>query len=54
MAEAFGGRGWFVTKAEELEPVLKEALADSRANIVNIMISARSQRKPQQFAWLTR
>lgn len=54
MAEAFGGRGWFVTKAEELEPVLKEALADNKANIVNIMISARSQRKPQQFAWLTR
>lgn len=54
MAEAFGGRGWFVTKVEELEPVLKEALADSKANIVNIMINARSQRKPQQFAWLTR
>ena len=54
MAEAFGGRGWFVTKAEELEPVLKEALADNKANIVNIMISARSARKPQQFAWLTR
>ena len=54
MAEAFGGRGWFVTKVEELEPVLKEALAEPKANIVNIMISARSQRKPQQFAWLTR
>jgi 2-hydroxyacyl-CoA lyase 1 len=54
MAEAVGGRGWFVTQPDELEPVLKEALADPKANIVNIMIDARSQRKPQQFAWLTR
>jgi hypothetical protein len=38
----------------ELEPTLREALADKKANIVNIMIDAKSQRKPQQFAWLTR
>lgn len=54
IAEAFGGRGWFVTEPDELEPVLREALADPKANIVNIMISAKAQRKPQQFAWLTR
>jgi 2-hydroxyacyl-CoA lyase 1 len=52
--EAFGGKGYFVTKVAELEPTLREALADKKANIVNIMIDAKSQRKPQQFAWLTR
>ncbi|MCA9844940.1 MAG: oxalyl-CoA decarboxylase [Dehalococcoidia bacterium] len=52
--EAFGGKGYFVTKVAELEPALKEALADPKPNIVNIMIDAQSQRKPQEFAWLTR
>lgn len=52
--EAFGGKGYYVTKVAELEPTLKEALSDTKANVVNIMIDAKSQRKPQQFAWLTR
>ena len=54
MAEIYGGKGFFVTRPEELEPVLKEALATTKPSIVNIMISAKSGRKPQQFAWLTR
>jgi 2-hydroxyacyl-CoA lyase 1 len=54
MAEIYGGKGFFVTQPEELEPVLKEAFATPKPSIVNIMISARSQRKPQQFQWLTR
>jgi 2-hydroxyacyl-CoA lyase 1 len=54
MAEIYGGKGFFVTRPEELEPVLKEALATEKPSIVNIMIDARSQRKPQQFQWLTR
>ncbi len=54
MAEIYGGKGYFVTTPEELEPALKEAMAQDKPSIVNIMISARSQRKPQQFAWLTR
>jgi 2-hydroxyacyl-CoA lyase 1 len=54
MAEIYGGKGFFVTSNEELGPVLKEALATEKPSIVNIMISAKSQRKPQQFAWLTR
>ncbi|MEE9282370.1 MAG: thiamine pyrophosphate-binding protein [Myxococcota bacterium] len=52
--EAFGGRGWFITKPEELAPALKDALADPSPNIVNIMIDPRAQRKPQKFGWLTR
>jgi 2-hydroxyacyl-CoA lyase 1 len=54
MAEIYGGKGFFVTRPEELKPVLEEALATEKPSIVNIMISAKSQRKPQQFAWLTR
>jgi 2-hydroxyacyl-CoA lyase 1 len=52
--EAFGGKGYFVTTPAELKPALESALADDRPTIVNIMIDARSQRKQQQFAWLTR
>ena len=52
--EAFGGRGYFVTEPAELQTVLKEALNDPNPNLVNVMIDPRSQRKPQQFGWLTR
>jgi len=51
--EAFGGRGYAVTKVDELGPTLKEALNDPMPNIVNIMIDPRAQRKPQKFEWLT-
>jgi oxalyl-CoA decarboxylase len=52
--EAFGGKGYFVTKPEELEPALKSALADSGPTIVNIMIDPKATRRPQKFQWLTR
>jgi 2-hydroxyacyl-CoA lyase 1 len=52
--EAFGGKGYFVTTPDELAPTLKKALEDPTPSVVNIMINPRSQRKPQQFAWLTR
>jgi 2-hydroxyacyl-CoA lyase 1 len=54
MAEIYGGKGFFVTEPSQLRPALEEAMATDKPSIVNIMISARSQRKPQQFAWLTR
>ncbi len=54
MAEIYGGKGFFVTRPEELRPRLEEAMATDKPSIVNIMISARSSRKPQQFGWLTR
>lgn len=54
MAEIYGGKGFFVTRPEELRPALEEAMATDKPSIVNIMISARSSRKPQQFGWLTR
>jgi len=54
MAEIYGGKGFFVTEPGQLDPVLREAFATPKPSIVNIMINARSQRKPQQFGWLTR
>jgi 2-hydroxyacyl-CoA lyase 1 len=52
--EAFGGDGYFVETPDQLMPALQSAFASNRPNIVNIMISAQSRRKPQQFEWLTR
>jgi 2-hydroxyacyl-CoA lyase 1 len=54
IAEAFGCKGWFVTKPEQLRPSLYAAMTDSRPSIVNIMISGSSAGKPQPFNWLTR
>ncbi|GAB4333402.1 MAG: oxalyl-CoA decarboxylase [Dehalococcoidia bacterium] len=54
MIEGFGGKGYFVTKVAELRPALEEAMASDMPTIVNIMINPRANRKPQQFAWLTR
>ena len=52
--EAFGGKGYFVTELAELDATLKKAVDDPTPSIVNIMIDPKAQRKPQQFAWLTR
>lgn len=52
--QAFGGRGWFVERPEELGSALREALADPGPTLVNVMIDPRAQRKPQPFEWLTR
>ncbi len=54
IAEAFGGRGWFVTKPDELGPALKDALAAPVPTIVNVMLNPRADRKPQKYGWLTR
>lgn len=54
LAEAFGGRGFFVTTPAELGPALKEALAEPRPTIVNVMLNPRADRKPQKYGWLTR
>jgi len=54
LADAFGGRGFFVTTPAELGPALKEALAEPRPTIVNVMLNPRADRKPQKYGWLTR
>ena len=52
--ESFGGKGYLVTKASELEPTLEAAFEDPMPNIVNVLIDPHAQRKPQKFDWLTR
>jgi 2-hydroxyacyl-CoA lyase 1 len=54
IADAFGGRGFFVTKPGELGPALKDALASPVPTIVNVMLNPRADRKPQKYGWLTR
>ena len=54
LAEAYGVRGVRADGPDALELALKEALADARPNLVNVMIDPRAQRKPQAFNWLTR
>jgi 2-hydroxyacyl-CoA lyase 1 len=51
--EAFGGRGYFVERPEELLPALEAANAGSGPALVHILIDPRAQRKPQQFDWHT-
>lgn len=52
--EAFGGKGYFVETPEELDAALDEAMTADVPTVVNVMISAQSQRKQQEFGWLTR
>ena len=54
MADIFGGKGYFVTKAEDVRAAVEDALKQTMPTIVNIMIDPTAGRKPQQFAWLTR
>ena len=51
--EAFGGRGYFVERPEELLPALTAATSGSGPALVHILIDPRAQRKPQQFDWHT-
>ena len=51
--EAFGGRGYFVERPEELLPALTAANEGSGPALVHILIDPRAQRKPQQFDWHT-
>jgi 2-hydroxyacyl-CoA lyase 1 len=53
MAEAFGGLGFFIERPDEIRPALDKAFASGKTAVVNIMIDPRSQRRPQEFAWLT-
>lgn len=55
--EAFGGKGFFAERPEEFDTALQSAFANSRrghASLVNVMIDLTSERKKQDFMWLTR
>nr|XP_033786615.1 2-hydroxyacyl-CoA lyase 1 isoform X1 [Geotrypetes seraphini] len=52
---AFGGKGYFVQTPEELQDALKASLADrALPSLINVMIDPLSDRKKQDFPWLTR
>jgi 2-hydroxyacyl-CoA lyase 1 len=53
MIEAFGGQGFYVDHPSDLRPALEKALALGGPSVVNIAISPRANRKPQEFRWLT-
>ncbi|XP_077159472.1 2-hydroxyacyl-CoA lyase 1 isoform X1 [Paroedura picta] len=55
IASAFGGKGYFVQTPEELQAALKRSLAEKRVpSLINVMIDPQSDRKEQDFHWLTR
>jgi 2-hydroxyacyl-CoA lyase 1 len=54
MAEAFGGKGFYVTEPKQIKPALEEALQMDMPAIINIIINPLVGRKKQEFEWLTR
>ena len=53
ITDMFGGRGYYVTTPDELEPALTEANTGDGPAIVHIAIDPNAGRKPQQFGWHT-
>ncbi|KAK9396376.1 2-hydroxyacyl-CoA lyase 1 [Crotalus adamanteus] len=52
---AFGGKGYFIQTPEELQAALKISLAEKLVpSLLNVMINPLSDRKKQDFHWLTR
>lgn len=53
--KAFGGRGLLVRTVEELHSALQLSLSDwERPSLINVLIDPSSDRKQQEFPWLTR
>jgi 2-hydroxyacyl-CoA lyase 1 len=53
VCEAFGGQGYYVEDPADLRPTLDKALSSGRPSVVHVLISARADRKPQEFSWKT-
>lgn len=52
---AFGGKGYFVRTPEELQKALKASFSEKHLpSLINVMIDPQSDRKKQEFHWLTR
>ncbi|KAM9724003.1 2-hydroxyacyl-CoA lyase 1 [Menidia menidia] len=52
---AFGGRGMLVRTVEELRSALELSLSDwEKPSLLNVLIDPSSDRKQQEFPWLTR
>jgi len=53
IADMFGGKGYFATTVEEIRDSIKDALNKNEPSVINVMIDPTSQRKAQEFTWLT-
>ncbi|XP_066484198.1 2-hydroxyacyl-CoA lyase 1 isoform X1 [Tiliqua scincoides] len=52
---SFGGKGYFVQTPEELQAALRASLEEKHVpSLINVMIDPQSDRKKQDFHWLTR
>jgi 2-hydroxyacyl-CoA lyase 1 len=51
--EAFGGLGIYVDDPDELAPAIKRAFAHDGPSVINVVISNKAARRPQQFSWHT-
>jgi 2-hydroxyacyl-CoA lyase 1 len=51
--EAFGGLGIYVDDPEDLAPAIRRAFDNDGPSVINVVISNRSRRKEQEFAWHT-
>jgi len=55
MCDMGGGKGYFCQTVDEIQAAVKAALTEKeKPTIINIMISTNSERKQQDFEWLTR
>ena len=51
LAEAFGGAGYYVEKPVDLRPALDKAISSGGPSVVNVLLDARADRKPQEHFW---
>ena len=55
MIEAFGCKGYYVYSSEQIGEAMKKALKEtSQPSIIHIRVDPFSQRKTQEFTWLTK
>jgi 2-hydroxyacyl-CoA lyase 1 len=53
VAEAFGGLGFYCETPDELRDALQKATSSGKTCVINVPIDLRSNRRPQEFGWLT-
>jgi 2-hydroxyacyl-CoA lyase 1 len=54
MVEALGGKGFYVEDPADLRGALDKAMAFDGPAMVNMTLSIKAGRKPQEFGWLTK
>ena len=54
MVEALGGKGFYVEDPADLRDALDKAMAFDGPAMVNVTLSIKAGRKPQEFGWLTK